>query len=91
MEATKWLKPSISVSRIGDSASVQAVTRVNQHRPARPLCLLRRRRNLRKSRKGLQGRGALLAQNAVQPQLGRPMPHLGRLQPNQRTDTVAET
>ena len=27
--ATKWLKPSISVSRIGDSASVQAVTRVN--------------------------------------------------------------
>ena len=29
MEATKWLKPSVSVSRIGDSASVQAVTRVN--------------------------------------------------------------
>jgi hypothetical protein len=28
-EVTKWLKPSISVSRIGDSASVQAVTRVN--------------------------------------------------------------
>jgi hypothetical protein len=26
MEVTKWLKPSISVSRIGDSASVQAVT-----------------------------------------------------------------
>jgi hypothetical protein len=26
---TKWLKPSISVSRIGDSASVQAATRVN--------------------------------------------------------------
>jgi hypothetical protein len=24
MEATKWLKPSVSVSRIGDSASVQA-------------------------------------------------------------------
>ena len=23
MEVTKWLKPSISVSRIGDSASVQ--------------------------------------------------------------------
>jgi hypothetical protein len=23
MEATKWLKPSISVSRVGDSASVQ--------------------------------------------------------------------
>ena len=29
MAATKWLKPSDSVSRIGDSASVQAVTRVN--------------------------------------------------------------
>src|SRR5271170_2148819 len=29
MEVTKWLKPSGSVSRIGDSASVQAVTRVN--------------------------------------------------------------
>jgi hypothetical protein len=29
MEATKWLKPSISVSRIGGSARVQAVTRVN--------------------------------------------------------------
>jgi hypothetical protein len=28
MEETKWLKPSVSVSRIGDSASVQAVTRV---------------------------------------------------------------
>jgi len=29
MEVTKWLKPSESVSRMGDSASVQAVTRVN--------------------------------------------------------------
>jgi hypothetical protein len=29
MEATKWLKPLVSVSRIGDSASVQAATRVN--------------------------------------------------------------
>jgi hypothetical protein len=33
MEETKWLKPSISVSRIGDSASVQAATRVNAERP----------------------------------------------------------
>ena len=32
MKVTKWLKPSISVSRIGDSASVQAVTRVNADR-----------------------------------------------------------
>src|ERR1035437_1601668 len=29
MEVTKWLRLSISVSRIGDSASVQAATRVN--------------------------------------------------------------
>src|SRR5260221_244055 len=29
MEVTKWLKPLVSVSRIGNSASVQAVTRVN--------------------------------------------------------------
>ena len=29
MEVTKWLKPSDSVSRLGDSASVQAITRVN--------------------------------------------------------------
>src|SRR6266498_260869 len=29
MEVTNWLKPSDSVSRIGDSASVQAATRVN--------------------------------------------------------------
>src|SRR5229473_6858167 len=29
MEVTKWLKPSISVSQTGDSASVQAATRVN--------------------------------------------------------------
>jgi hypothetical protein len=29
MEVTKWLKPSISVSQIGDSASVRAATRVN--------------------------------------------------------------
>jgi len=28
-EVTKWLKPSDSESQIGDSASVQAVTRVN--------------------------------------------------------------
>src|SRR5467141_2054268 len=43
MEVTKWLKPSDSASRIGDGASVQAVTRVNaeqaskrtMHRPTR--------------------------------------------------------
>ena len=29
MEETKCLEPSINVSRIGDSASVQAATRVN--------------------------------------------------------------
>ena len=44
MEVTKWLKPSISVSRFGDRASVQAATRVNAEqaskrsmcRPTRP-------------------------------------------------------
>ena len=46
--------------------------------------------NLRSSRKGLQGSGALLAQNAVQPQLGGPTPDVGRLQPNQRTGAVAD-
>src|ERR1700737_1361169 len=35
MEVTKWLKPSISVSRIGASASVQAVTRVNAEKAAK--------------------------------------------------------
>src|SRR3979411_18167 len=35
MELTKWLKPSISVSRIGDSASVQAATRVNAEQPSK--------------------------------------------------------
>jgi hypothetical protein len=29
MGETNWLKPSVSVSRIGDSARAQAVTRVN--------------------------------------------------------------
>jgi len=28
MEVTKWLNPLVNVSRIGDCASVQAVTRV---------------------------------------------------------------
>src|SRR5438876_1617706 len=39
MEVTKWLKPSISVSRIGDSASVQAATRVNAEQASkRTMC-----------------------------------------------------
>ncbi len=39
MEVTKWLKPSDSVSRIGDSASVQAVTRVNAEQASkRTMC-----------------------------------------------------
>jgi hypothetical protein len=39
MEATKWLKPSISVSRIGDSASVQAATQVNAEQASkRTMC-----------------------------------------------------
>src|SRR5713101_1560172 len=39
MEVMKWLKPSISVSRIGDSASVQAATRVNAEQASkRTMC-----------------------------------------------------
>ena len=39
MEVTKWLKPSISVSRIGGSASVQAATRVNAEQASkRSMC-----------------------------------------------------
>lgn len=39
MEVTKWLKPSISVSQIGNSASVQAATRKGQcaGRPDNPV------------------------------------------------------
>src|SRR5690348_15724566 len=36
-------------------------------------------------------RGTLLASDAAQPQPGWRSPQLGRLQPDQRTDTVAET
>src|SRR6516164_2771471 len=44
MEVTKWLKPSISVSRLGDSASVQAATRVNaEHASERSMCRPTRR------------------------------------------------
>ena len=38
MEVTKWLKPLVSVSRIGDSASVQAVTRVNAEQALYGVC-----------------------------------------------------
>jgi len=44
MEVTKWLKPSISESRIGDSASVQAATRVNAEQASkRSMCRPTRR------------------------------------------------
>src|SRR5262249_20528337 len=44
MEVTKWLKPSMSVSRIGDSASVQAATRVNAEQAStRTMCRPTRR------------------------------------------------
>ena len=46
MEVTKWLKPSISVSRVVDSASVQAATRVNVEQASGPAASL-----------GDQGRG----------------------------------
>src|SRR5262245_15670377 len=40
---------------------------------------------------GISGRGALLAPDAAQPQLGRRSPHLGHVQPDQTTDAVAAT
>src|SRR5215472_17125356 len=44
MEVTKWLKPSISGSRIGDRASVQAATRVNAEQVSkRSMCRPTRR------------------------------------------------
>ena len=44
MEVTKWLKPSISGSRIGDRASVQAATRVNAEQASkRTMCRPTRR------------------------------------------------
>ena len=44
MEVTKWLKPSGGVSRIGDSASVQAATRVNAEQASkRTMCRPTRR------------------------------------------------
>ena len=39
MEVTKWLKPSVSGSRIGDRASVRAATRVNAEQASkRTMC-----------------------------------------------------
>ena len=44
MEVTKWLKPLVSVSRIGGSAGVQAVTRVNAEQASkRTMCRPTRR------------------------------------------------
>ena len=44
MEVTKWLKPSISGSRIGDRAGVQAATRVNaEHAAKMSMCRPTRR------------------------------------------------
>jgi hypothetical protein len=60
-------------------------------RPTRPLCLLRRRRKYPGAVQGVPGRGALLAQDVVQPQLGRPRPNVGRFPPDQRTDTATAT
>src|SRR5450631_1301852 len=51
-------------------------------RPTRPLCLLRRRRKYPGAVQGIPGRGALLAQDVVQPQLGWPTPNLGRFSKN---------
>ena len=54
MEETKWLKPSISVSRIGDSASVQAATRVNAEQASK-------RAMRRPTRQPFRGRASQIA------------------------------
>src|SRR4030081_2305635 len=62
MEVTKWLKPSISVSRIGDSASVQAATRVNAEQASkRTMC-----------RSAVNGEGALLPKLLIFFRYGQP-------------------
>jgi hypothetical protein len=62
MEVTKWLKPLVSVSRIGDSASVQAVTRVNAEQSSK-------RTMRRPTRQPFRGRLAWLGEvsEAVRP------------------------
>ena len=58
MEVTKWLKPSDSVSHVGDRASVQAVTRVNAEQTSkRTMC--------RPTRRPFRGRLTRLGENGA--------------------------
>src|ERR1700751_4872531 len=58
MEVTKWLKPSISVSRIGDSARVRAATRGNAEQASkRTMCRPTRRPFRGADTAGLDERG----------------------------------
>jgi hypothetical protein len=57
MEVTKWLKPSISVSRTGDSARVQAATRANAEQASKRTMS---RPTLRVTGEFLEGRYSLL-------------------------------
>ena len=59
MEVTKWLKPSDSASRIGDGASVQAVTRVNAEQASK-------RTMRRPTRRPFRGRLTRLGERAKQ-------------------------
>jgi len=58
-EVTNWLKPSECVSRIGDSASVQAVTRVNAEQSSK-------RTMRRPTRQPFRGRLTRLGERAKQ-------------------------
>ena len=59
MEVTKWLKPSECASRIGDGASVQAVTRVNAEQASK-------RTMRRPTRRPFRGRLTRLGERAKQ-------------------------
>ena len=69
MEVTKWLKPSISVSRIGDSASVQDVTRVNAEQSSK-------RTMRRPTRQPFRGR--LIRLGEVEQEYAQPLRHIMR-------------
>jgi len=82
-EVTKWLKPSISVSRIGDSARVQAATRVNTEQASK-------RAMRRSTRQPFRGRLIRLDEmsEAIRTQHGKPHGVVSDDQPDAREGQV---